>query len=273
MKFIKFYLIATVLLVAFSTNAQKSPKKMGSSDYSKFSVSLGGGIANYYGDLIKKRINLTQFGASLSAGAQYAFSPRIAARFDLSYEKLQGSDNKSGGAYPNSRGLSFKSNVFDFSLAAEFTVLDLNKFPISPYVSAGVGVLVFDPYAYDGVTGKRQYLHDLNTEGQGLPGYGSSYSRSALEFPLGAGLKFRANDNLTLALDFNYRITRTDYLDDVSSNRYPDKALLDTRNPITANYTWRGSGPYPTNPSLSRGNPNNNDGFFTTQLKLIFKIK
>lgn len=272
MKFLKLYLIASVLLAAFSAEAQKSPKKMGSSDYSKFSVSLGGGIANYYGDLIEKKINLTQFGTSLFAGVQYAFSPRIAARFDLSYEKLQGSDNKSGGAYPNIRNLSFKSNVFDFSLAAEFTVLDLDKFPISPYVSAGVGVVVFDPYAYDGVTGKRQYLHDLNTEGQGLSGYGSSYSRSALEFPLGAGLKFRANDNLTLALDFNYRITNTDYLDDVSRVGYPPKALLDARNPITSKYTFRGTGAYPST-TTPRGNPDNNDGFFTTQLKLVFKLK
>jgi opacity protein-like surface antigen len=271
MKMFKFYLIASGLLIAFSTNAQKSPKKGSGTDYSKFSVSVGGGIANYYGDLIKKKINFTQFGGSLSAGAQYAFSPRIAARFDLGYEKLQGSDSKSGGAYPD-RNLSFKSNVFDFSLAAEFTVLNLDKFPISPYVSAGAGVVVFDPYAYNGVTGQRQNLHDLNTEGQGLPGYAASYNRSALEFPLGVGVKYRANDQLTLALDFNYRITQTDYLDDVSSNYYPSKAVLDARNPLTSQYTFRGKGAYP-GLTLPRGNPDNNDGFFTTQLKLVFKLK
>ena len=265
----KFYLIASGLLIAFSTNAQKSPKKRGGTDYSKFSVSVGGGVANYYGDLIEKKINLTQFGASLSAGAQYAFSPRFAARFDLGYAKLQGSDSKSGGAYPN-RNLSFKSNVFDFSLAAEFTVLNLDKFPISPYISAGAGVVVFDPYSYK-ATGQRQNLHDLNTEGQGLPGYGDSYDRSAFEFPIGAGLKFRASDNLTLALDFNYRITQTDYLDDVSS-RYPSKAILDARNPITSQYTYRGTGAYPGT-NTQRGNPDKNDAFFTTQLKLVFKLK
>lgn len=266
----KFYLIASGLLIAFSTNAQKSPKKRGGTDYSKFSVSVGGGIANYYGDLIGKKINSTQFGGSLSAGAQYAFSSRLAARFDLGYEKLQGSDNKSGGALPN-RGLDFKSNVFDFSLSAEFTVLNLDKFPISPYVSAGVGVVVFDPYAFNGVTGKRQNLHDLNTEGQGLPGYPSSYNRSALEFPLGAGLKFRACDDLTIALDFNYRITQTDYLDDVSG-RYPSKAALDARNPVTSQYTFRGTGAYPAVNS-QRGNSDKNDGFLTTQVKLVFKLK
>lgn len=266
----KFYLIASGLLIAFSTNAQKSSKKMGGSDYSKFSVSVGGGIANYQGDLIDKRINFTQFGTSLSAGVQYAFSPRIAARFDLGYEKLQGSDSKSGGAVPN-RNLSFKSNVFDFSLAAEFTILNLDKFPISPYVSAGVGVVVFDPYAYTPVTGKRQSLHDLNTEGQGLSGFGPSYDRSALEFPLGAGLKYRANDNLTVVLDVNYRITQTDYLDDVST-RYPSMSTVNARNPITSQFTFRGTGPYPSTGS-QRGNPDNNDGFFTTQLKLVFKLK
>lgn len=271
MKVFKFYLIASSLLITLGTNAQKSPKKQGDDDYSKFSVSLGAGAANYYGDLIKNNISLSQLGYSLSAGAHYAFSPRIAARFDLGYQKLEGSDSKSGGAYPN-RNLSFKSNVFDFSLGAEFTILNLNKFRISPYVSAGVGVLVFDPYTYDGTTGRRQYLHDLGTEGQGLPGYAPVYNTAALEFPLGAGIKYKASDKLTLALDFNYRITQTDYLDDVSNNSYVSKAVLDARNPVTSKYAFRGTGAYPST-NTPRGNPDNNDGFFTTQVKLIFKLK
>ena len=269
MKFLKLYLIASVLLAAFSAGAQKSPKSM-QGDYSKFSVSAGAGIANYYGDLIKKSGFFAQPSYSFSAGVQYAVTPNFAARMDLGFQKLQGSDTKSGGAYPG-RNLRFESDVFDFAIAAEYTILNLDKFPISPYISAGVGVVVFNPYA-ENVLGNRQNLVKLGTEGQGLPGYPEKYSTSALEFPLGVGVKHRINKAVSLSLDFNYRITKTDYLDDVSSSQYPNKALLDARNPITANYTWQGAGAYPTTSAATRGNPDNNDAFFTTQLKLTFKL-
>ncbi|MBK9486232.1 MAG: hypothetical protein IPO01_13830 [Chitinophagaceae bacterium] len=49
------------------------------------------------------------------------------------------------------------------------------------------------------------------------------------------------NDRVTLSLDLNYRITSTDYLDDVSYKGYPNKTLLDVRNPATARFTWRGN--------------------------------
>lgn len=270
MKFLKLYVIASVVLVAFSAKAQKSPKSMGG-DYSKFSVSAGAGISNYYGDLIKKNRLFAQPSYSFSAGTQYAITPNFAAKLDLGFQKLQGSDSKPGGAYPQ-RYLRFESDVFDFAIAAEYTILNLDKFPISPYVSAGFGVVVFNPYTED-VLGNRQNLVQLATEGQGIPGYPEKYSTSAAEFPLGAGIKYRINKEVMLSLDFNYRITKTDYLDDVSSSTYPNKALLDARNPLTSTYTWRGSGPYPTSPSVSRGNPDNNDGFFTTQLKLTFKLR
>ena len=271
MKFLKIYVIASVLLVAFSAKAQKSPKSM-EGDYSKFSVSVGAGVSNYYGDLSKKGNFFSQPSYSFSAGVKYAVTSNFAARLDLGFQKLQGSDSKPGGAHPE-RNLRFESDVFDFAIAAEYTVLNLDKFPISPYVSAGVGVVVFNPYTED-VLGNRQNLVKLATEGQGIPGYAGKYSTSAAEFPLGAGVKYRINKEVMLSLDFNYRITKTDYIDDVSSNRYPNKALLDARNPLTSKYTYRGTVGYPSSTStLQRGNPDDNDGFLTTQLKLTFKLK
>ncbi len=186
----------------------------------------------------------------------------------MGVQKLRGSDSKKGGAYKD-RNLNFKSTVFDFSLAGEYTILNLNKVRLSPYVTAGIGVMFFNPYTHDN-NGKRQSLAGLGTEGQGIAGYPGYYNTAALEFPLGAGVKYRLNNNVNLALEFNYRITRTDYLDDVSTY-YPNKALLDAKNPVTSAFTYRGTGAYP-GPTLPRGNPDNNDGFFTTQLKLSFRF-
>lgn len=72
--------------------------------------------------------------------------------------------------------------------------------------------------------------------------------------------------------EFNYRASGTDYLDDVSTF-YPDKALLDAKNPVTSKFTYRGEGPYPANPALKRGDPGNKDGFYTTQVKIAYTIQ
>ncbi len=274
MKILKFTFILSGIFLTLISHAQESPRNLDGASASKFRISAGVGTANYYGDLIKKNGVFKQTSFSFSAGLTYAFTQKLAARLDVGIQKLQGSDSKSGGAH-QSRNLSFKSNVFDFALAGEYTILNLDNFPLSPYVSAGIGVMIFNPYAED-VSGNKQSLPELGTEGQGLAGYPKAYNTAALEFPLGIGVKYPINERITLALDINYRITRTDYLDDVSRIGYPDKALLDARNPVTAQFTWRGNevgqGAYPKSSTLPRGNPDNNDGFFTTQLKISFNL-
>ncbi|MBK9486231.1 MAG: hypothetical protein IPO01_13825 [Chitinophagaceae bacterium] len=98
----------------------------------------------------------TQTSYSLSIGTFYSFTNKLAARLDVGMQKLQGADSKKGGAHKD-RNLSFKSNVFDFAISGEYTIFDLDKFSLSPYISAGVGVMLFNPYALD-VSGYKQYL-------------------------------------------------------------------------------------------------------------------
>lgn len=269
MRIIKFTLPLIGLFTAFQAMAQKSPNGLYGEESSRFSISAGLGIANYYGDL-KKNNSFSQMGLSFNAGLSYSITKKLAAKLNVGVQRLQGSDSKSGGAHPD-RNLNFKSNVVDFALGGEYTILDLNRFPLSPYISAGVGVMLFNPYTND-ASGNKQSLQQLGTEGQGLAGYRGFYSTAALEFPVGIGVKYPISDKLTLSLDFNYRFTKTDYLDDVSMRGYPDKALLDARNTTTAKFTWRGNGAYPKNLALPRGNPDDNDGFFTTQLRLAVNL-
>lgn len=266
---LKYTFILLGLLMTTYTNAQKSPENPDGPGSSKFRVSVGLGTANYYGDLIKKSGLYTQASYSFSAGVSYAFTNKLAAKLDVGMQRVQGSDSKKGGAH-TSRNLNFKSNVIDFAVSGEYTILDLENFPASPYISAGIGVMLFNPFTTD-ASGKKQSLPELNTEGQGLPGFKKPYNTAALEFPLGIGVKYPLGEKLALALEFNYRVTRTDYLDDVST-RYPEKALIDARNPLTSQFSFRGTGAYPKNMLLPRGNPDDNDGFFTTQFKLSIRL-
>lgn len=278
MKILKFYLLGSVLMISLNSNAQNSPGGTNGQEASKFSVHLGAGTAAYNGDLMQTNANMfNQLSYSFSAGASYAFIKKLRGRFDVGIQQLQAADKKNSGAQYKARNLSFKSTVVDLSLSAEYSILDLDRYRVTPYISAGVGMMFFNPYTTD-ASGNKQYLRELGTEGQGLAAYPDRkiYKKSAVEFPMGIGAKYPINTNLTLQFELNYRITGTDYLDDVSLNGYPDKTLLDARNPLTATFTWRGNevgqGGYPKNLALPRGNPKDKDGYMTMQFKVAYNF-
>jgi opacity protein-like surface antigen len=276
MKMIKFCLLITSVIISTSGFAQQTSKKSGKKHNnngdasSKYSFYIGGGMASYLGDLTEGTKIFNKPGWAVNAGVIYDISKNLSAKLDMGLQKVQASDSKNSSANLKNRSLSFTSNVFDVSLSAEYTVMDMNKHKISPFVSVGVGALFFSPYAYDGLTGKRVYLRELGTEGQGLVGYSDFYSGVSAELPLGVGAKYRVNDNLTVKFEFNYRLTNTDYLDDVSKT-YPSKAGIDARDPVTSKFTFRGPGSYPAT-GTPRGNPKKNDAFYTTELKLVFRL-
>jgi opacity protein-like surface antigen len=270
MKILKYTLILSGLTLTQNIYAQKSPESLDGKTFSEsLSFSLGIGSANYYGDLMKNSGVFKQTSApSVSMGVQYKVNSFINCGINLGFQKLQGADHKSGGAHPG-RNLDFKSSVFNFTAFGEFVFLPNSN--IRPLISAGFGVMTFDPYTED-ATGKKVRLRELGTEGQGLPGKKGLYGNSTWVAPLGVGVRYTINDNLGIALEYKYHFTGTDYLDDVSLNGYPDKAALDARNPLTSKFTYRGEGEYPINLALPRGNPDDKDGFYTFQAKFIFSL-
>ena len=284
---IRFFIFSLSMLIVADSIAQQLPpegspsvskpaqkhtkqKTVKTDNPSKLSITGGLGAASYVGDLIKNSTAFNQLSYASSLGLSYSIIPHLNARFEIGLNQVQGYDSKKGGAYPK-RNLSFKSKILEFSVAAEYTVLDIHKYKFSPYLFAGVGAFHFNPRAYYGSGGTHE-LRALGTEGQGLTGYPGMYSTTAVEFPLGLGFKYVINNKIMLLGEFNYRITGTDYLDDVSTY-YPNKALLDARNPETSKFTYQGTGPYPTNPTLRRGNSSNKDGYYTTQLKIAYNLQ
>lgn len=288
MKFFKLFIIVSGLMLCTKTYAQQTdpnakPKTKSSSvkakksplhsnaQLSKFSVTAGAGIANYLGDLSDGNKLFSQSGLSFSGGLVYEIYPKLNARLNMSFSKVKGSDSKGSGAH-KSRNLSFESNVFDVSASLEYSFNDMNKFRFTPFVSAGIGAFFFSPYAFS-PAGNKQSLRELGTEGQGFAGFPELYSKSDLIVPIGVGLKYAASKRVLVQFEFNYRITGTDYLDDVSNNRYASKTLLDARNPLSAQFAYRGTGAYPANTNrLPRGNPAKKDGYYTTQLQVGYKL-
>ena len=273
MKKPQFYLLVIgVILSSFAT------AQFYKSDNPSWDLTGGAGVANYYGDLTEKSRFFDQSSYAFGVGVALNYNPHISFRADISYSKVQAADSKNKRADLKARNLNFKSSIFDFDLAVEYNILDIeNNHRFTPYVFAGIGFAHFNPYTKDR-NGVKQILQPLGTEGQGLAAYPNRkmYKKSTVEFPLGIGATYPINDNISLQFEINYRITGTDYLDDVSTNGYPDKTLLDARNPVTAKFTWRGNevgeGAYPKNLALPRGNPSNKDGYLTTQLKVAYNF-
>jgi len=92
----------------------------------------------------------------------------------------------------------------------------------TPYVSLGVGVFSYDPYAY--YNNEKYFLRNLGTEGQGSTAYPDRkpYSSMAIAIPLTVGFKYNVNDKLNVFAEAGYRFTNTDYIDDVSTSYAPD---------------------------------------------------
>jgi hypothetical protein len=118
----------------------------------------------------------------------------------------------------------------------------------------GIGLLRFNPKAK--YNGEWVALAPLETEGV-------KYARIQPVIPIGLGARIKVNPFFNVLIEGGYRITFTDYLDDVSSTRYPDpttlksdlsRALSDRRPEIGTQPSDYLKG--------KRGNPSNNDGYF-----------
>lgn len=179
------------------------------------------------------------------------------------------------------RNLSFKSKIADFQLAIEihplfFKAYDEDEAPfLSPYLVAGIGYFSFDPKAK--LNDQWYSLQPLRTEGQGFTEYPDHkpYKLSQVNFSAGIGIKYEINSFLNARLEINHRFLTTDYLDDVSTT-YIDPSLF--RNYLPSNLAGVAEQLYSrkaeitpgdiTIPGYQRGDPKDNDAFFTIQLKL-----
>lgn len=184
------------------------------------------------------------------------------------------------------RNLSFTSKISEFSIIGEMYPMflfinwasrDDEPPSFSPYLLAGIGYFSFNPQTV--LNGRTVDLQPLSTEGQGFAEYPTRkpYKLQQISFPVGIGMKYELSRIFNLRAEFMYRFLTTDYLDDLST-RYINPSLF-------ANY-FSGSqladaialndrrsktdAKYPINPNGGqiRGNPKNNDAFFSFNLKI-----
>jgi hypothetical protein len=184
-------------------------------------LGLSLGAAHYFGD-INTRAKLNRPKIAVGAFFRKQFSNYVALRVSAHYAKLGYSDiyNKSND-FQRRRNLSFNSNIFELALQGDFNFYKFipgdpdHRF--TPYVTLGVGVFTYDPYAY--LNDEKIFLRPLGTEGQGNALYPDRkpYSTMALCVPFGVGIKYAVNERMNVGVEIAHRFTATDYLDDVST--------------------------------------------------------
>lgn len=270
--------------VIFSTVASLS----GNDLFAQYAVhqegefGIGLGAAHYFGDLnTRARINRAKLAASIFFRKN--FSNYIALRVGASFAQLGYSDiYNSHNAYMYSRNLSFNSKVWELSLQGDFNFFRFMpgepQYNFTPYVTVGVGVFSYDPYAF--LKDAKIFLRPLGTEGQGNSLYPDrkQYSSMAISIPFGAGFKYSLNERINIGFEILHRFTNTDYLDDVSKT-YVDPVVFPL-NPdgSTSNAQLLSDRSYEIGepigiPNRQRGNSKQKDQFVTAMFHITFNLQ
>ena len=181
-------------------------------------IGITAGTAYYFGDLnTRAQFNRPKpvFGVSF----RKAFGEYLGAKISAHYAQLGYSDTYSKNAFQVARNLSFNTNLFELSAAADFHFFKFNPlegYRFTPYLTLGVGIFSYDPYAF--LQGRKVLLRPLNTEGQGTNIYPDRkpYNTMAICIPFGMGVKYNLSNRINFIFEVTHRFTTTDYLDDVS---------------------------------------------------------
>jgi hypothetical protein len=252
-------------------------------------TDLGGNKGN--GKKFVKDLNLgnTQFAGSIYLSATYKNA--VAFRLEGTFGQIKAYDsilkkNKASATGRYERNLSFRSTITELMAVVELHPLFIFKKyddenggaeppRFSPYLVAGVGYFAFNPQAK--LLNTWVNLQPLRTEGQGFAAYPDKkpYKLQQINIPVGAGIKYELSPMLNLRAEFVYRTLSTDYLDDVSTT-YADAGLFPayfngttlTNALLLNNRQYELDPTHITNVGDQRGNPKNNDAYFTFNLKI-----
>lgn len=298
------FIFSLLFLHAGSVNAQAL---VFGNEQTRVEVGINVGPSFFLGDLGGNRGKGTRFVKDINfsmttimKGAYVAIYPNewLGFRAALQLGVLEGDDqlikdNGSHELFRKQRNLDFRTNITEGYVAMELYPLMLlysgigdYKPRFRPYGVIGVGAFKFNPQG--SLTDNNgnvtwHYLKPLRTEGQGFDEYPDrkEYSLTQVNIPMGLGVKYMLSERVNISLELLLRKSFTDYIDDVSTN-YIDPNLfdkyLDPADAITARRISDKVNAI-VNPNLARnapgiqrGNPNQNDSYFTTFLKVGIRL-
>ena len=156
----------------------------------KYEIGAGAGMGFYIGDANPNK-PFYKPGGAFDLEFRWNINYRWALKSSLSTATMRG--ESTGLYYPNSQTYSFKRQLVDLGLQAEFNFFNygmgqsyLNTKRISPYILAGIGFVM-------------------------VPKCGDGYY--SVDLPLGVGVKYKVGKRWNMMLEFSMRKTLGDKLD------------------------------------------------------------
>lgn len=175
-----------------------------------FEVGAFVGGSNYIGD-IGPTFYINPNRIALGGVAKYNYNARITIRGTAMYTRLHADDARATSSFRQQRGLQLNRNsVVEAALGIEF---NFNKYSMwkvgysqTPYIIAQIGATNYS------------YRHEA----------GGNKRITSIVLPLGVGYKFRAFENVGVAIESSFRYTFKDVID---GNNHALGAPYDFGNP------------------------------------------
>lgn len=260
-----FKLALTVLMCVAVTEIVSAQTELG----------INVGASSYNGDLAPSANKTMVLNAQTSIGVygRVDVTPKLAFRGFVQQSKIQGSDADRGQS-TQGRNLSFRTDILEMGVVAEIYPIG-DRFAVQPFISAGASVYNFNPETE--YNGRWVELQPLGTEGQGLPGFAPKYGLTRFAVPLGAGIRYPMGENFVLGAQASARLTFFDHLDDVSGNYVNYYELLEGNGSLSAAVAdrtgeYNGTDPRNLETGSPRGNPTNNDWFYTATITVGYRL-
>ncbi|MBC8147721.1 MAG: hypothetical protein H8E98_07020 [Bacteroidetes bacterium] len=161
------------------------------------SIGISAGMMNFQGDYGSYSIGYPQYGAELFLDYRYNGTfgisvngtyGRYAEKFDGGLDKLNFYSNFYGG---NINILIHLNSVFNMH----------RRSPISPFITGGAGLIVFNTNAMD--KDENKIWKDQKKD----------YNNYTFVFPVGFGLKYQLSEKVELMFSSKFNYTMSDFLD------------------------------------------------------------
>ena len=269
----------------------------------RYELNGGLGASNFLGELggsdqigtnLMKDLDFAMTRYVLSGGLRYKLTKRLSAKGSIQIGMLRGDDAQTQEFSRNYRNLSFRSPLYEVAVQFEASITKeqvgtryrlrgvkgRSWLPVNIYPFIGIAGFYMNPKAqYNGVW---HALQPLATEGQGQLPTRPKYSRFQVAVPVGIGFKYGFTRRWSISLEYGFRKTFTDYIDDVSTTYVNEEyivagasdadmaiALADRAD---GGLGQAGSSPNKTAPGQQRGNPKKDDSYMFAIFSLNYKI-
>ncbi len=204
------------LLSSLHLNAQRN------ADNRYFEAGFLFGFTNYSGDMVEKRIELSETHVGYGAYGRYHLSPHFSMKAHVYTGSISGDDANS--SVRKQRSLRFSTNIVELGLVGEynfgrrnrFTDTGIHNFSLTPYIFAGFGATFANAEAeYYGPA-------DQLNENLKVPLPEEGLTDRFLLVPMGVGLRADISEAFVLGLEGGWRPVFSDDLDGVRYNGNPE---------------------------------------------------